>query len=33
MSRYCIVYTDAYNRRAARFFKRHPTLMPHTARP
>lgn len=27
MSRYCIVYTDAYNRRAARFLKCHPTLI------
>ncbi|WP_022956225.1 type II toxin-antitoxin system RelE/ParE family toxin [Perlucidibaca piscinae] len=27
MSRYCIVYTDVYNRRAARFLKRHPTLI------
>lgn len=27
MSRYSIIYTDAYNRRAAKFFKRHPTVL------
>lgn len=27
MSGYCIVYTDAYNRRASRFFKRHASLL------
>lgn len=27
MSRYRITYTDAYNRRAAKFFKRHPAVL------
>lgn len=27
MRRFSITYTDSYNRRAAKFFKRHPTLL------
>lgn len=27
MSRYRIAYTDAYNRRAAKFLKRHPNVL------